>query len=219
MNITYVVIPVKPLSTSKMRLSRILSPLQRRSLVLAMLTDVLEAVSKSDVVDEAIVISGDERVWRVAEEFEASILPDQGWKLNESIVHATTLCVERGAESLLTLPADVPLVTPRDIHRMVLMASEERLVVLTPSRGGGTNALLRKPPNVIPPCFGEDSFKKHVEKAREKRVKVKVYDSPRLRLDVDTVEDLLAVMKFQAETRTHRLLRRMKFKLGTLKSL
>jgi 2-phospho-L-lactate guanylyltransferase len=59
-------------------------------------------------------------------------------------------------------------------------------VVLAPDRDQlGTNALLTRPPEAMPLCFGEHSFPRHLEAARLARLEVAVYESRGTRADVD----------------------------------
>jgi len=64
-------------------------------------------------------------------------------------------------------------------------------VVIAPDRRrSGTNALLCTPPAIIPPCFGADSFQRHLAAARSQSVDVRIVESHALALDIDELEDL-----------------------------
>ena len=77
-------IPVKNLSRSKERLSRILSLEERRALVLSMLEDILEDASHS-LLHRTVVVGSDGKVQLVAERFNALFLEDPGWTVNDSL--------------------------------------------------------------------------------------------------------------------------------------
>jgi 2-phospho-L-lactate guanylyltransferase len=65
------------------------------------------------------------------------------------------------------------------------------VVAIVPDRRrSGTNALLCTPPAIIPPCFGADSFQRHLAAARSQGVDVRVVESDALGLDIDELEDL-----------------------------
>jgi 2-phospho-L-lactate guanylyltransferase len=83
-----------------------------------------------------------------------------------------------------------------------------RNVVIVPDRHGqGTNALLLTPPDVMEPAFGEGSFARHAARARAAGAAVRVADLPSLALDVDTPEDLAALLAGRADApRTRALL-------------
>jgi 2-phospho-L-lactate guanylyltransferase len=99
-----------------------------------------------------------------------------------------------GADALLVLPIDLPLVS-RDALTTLLDELDDPhrpLVVLVPDRHGrGTNALLLAPPDAIEFCFGGDSRAAHLDCARSRGVRMVEADGP-LTLDLDTPADLLA---------------------------
>jgi 2-phospho-L-lactate guanylyltransferase len=202
----FAVVPVKALDASKRRLSSVLSPEKRRVLTAAMLLDVLNA-SKSSVVREVLVVSPDFAVQRVIDKCGVSYLAPKRAGLNSSLKEAIDGCVQRQADSVLILPADVPLVSAEDINRLVTLGSEQPTVVLSPSLSGGTNALFLNPPNVIPVCFGPNSFFKHVKEARSKGVAIKFYSSRGTALDVDSEEDLKRMIEIEDDVMSKQVLK------------
>ena len=65
------------------------------------------------------------------------------------------------------------------------------LVTIVPSDArSGTNALLLRPPDVIDPAFGSDSFEAHLRAAEAADAAVQVVSDPLLGFDLDTPEDL-----------------------------
>lgn len=64
-------------------------------------------------------------------------------------------------------------------------------MVIAPDRAEtGTNALLLRPPHVLRPQFGIDSFHRHLENARAANIHAVIYRSPTLAQDIDWPEDL-----------------------------
>src|SRR5208283_379288 len=171
----YAVVPVKSLGASKNRLSSVLSPQERRQLTLAMLEDVLSALQTS-VVDDTVVVSNDLTVHDVVGKFGAMYLAQKTSGLNSAIEEATEWCLQEGAEAVLVLPADIPLLSPADVDRIVKLGNyEKQTVVLSPSYDGGTNSLFQSPLNLIRVCFGPRSFAKHIKEAQNKGVCVRFY--------------------------------------------
>jgi len=195
----FAIVPVKAPPKSKARLSVVLNPQERRTLTLTMLEDVLKAL-KSSVVDQIVVISSDFTVQALAKKFGIVYLSESQLGLNRAIEQATEWCIQNDAESVLVLPADVPLIAPEDINQLVKLGSERTSVVISPSQNGGTNALLQKPPNLIPACFGPQSFIKHVNIASAAGVVAKIYDSPRVTMDIDSLEDLENFLNIESKT-------------------
>ena len=204
---TFVLIPVKKLSEAKRRLSKVLTDRERTRIVVAMLWDVLKAAAESDFVDNVVVLASDKAVKRMAEAFGAVFLEDPGGGLNEALTYGTDWCIQQGADGVLIIPSDLPLITPKDVDGIVSMGVDERCVVVSPSHDMGTNALLRRPPNVISTMFGIRSVNTHIKAARKKRIPLYVYNSWRLSVDVDDPPDLRFVLEKGAGTQTCRLLR------------
>ena len=213
---TFVIVPVKKLDDAKSRLSLVLLNNERKEYCLKMLEDVLTTVKTTRHIDQTVVVSKDAEVFQVAKSFDAVLLIEGQPGLNQAVSEAISWCTQRGATSTLVLPADIPLVTPMDLNR-ILSLGEKAAVVISPSRsGGGTNALLLTPPNVIPTFYGQHSFRRHVMEASMRRIRLRTLRSWRIALDIDTVEDLayFAALRL-GETRSHRFLA----KIGVLKRL
>jgi len=206
----FAVVPVKRLSVSKRRLSGVLNPQERKVLTLAMLEDVLSAL-KSSVVQNVVVVSTDPLVYQVAVKFGVSYSSVAGGGLNAAVGEATEWCVKRGAGSVLLLPADIPMLSFKDVNSIVALGIETSSVVLSPSLNGGTNALFQNPPNLIPACFGPKSFAKHVKEAHHKSLRVRFYCSVGIVADVDLAEDLKRLLDIQNSTRSRRFLEQVGF--------
>ena len=73
----------------------------------------------------------------------------------------------------------------------------------------GTNAILRKPPDVLESMFGHDSFKKHIDQADEKNVSYEIYEVKNLALDIDEPGDIDALKKLGQHTLAYRELIRL----------
>jgi 2-phospho-L-lactate guanylyltransferase len=202
----FAVIPVKGFSESKSRLSDLFSSEDRARLVMAMLRDVVRSVSASKVVAKAVVISTDSEILELACSLGLEAIEEVGSGLNNAVEQATDWCVANGGDSVLVLPSDVPLIECEDVTRLVMIGSARNSIAISPSGDGGTNALMRSPPNVIPPRFGPKSFSRHIEEALNRGVVVNFYRSPRLALDIDSEEDLRSLRKSPNETMTCRLL-------------
>ena len=203
----YAIVPVKKIGVSKRRLSQSLSPRERKALTVAMLEDVLQALKASNIT-KVLVVSNDPNVHPIAEQFGAFFFSPLRKGLNSAIEEAFVLCIRNKADSVLVLPADLPLITSRDINVIVELGSNNRRVVLVPSRDLGTNAFFQCPPHLVHACFGPDSFKKHVSEACSKDVCVKFYYSLGVGLDIDSVDDLHVLLKTENNTLSKQVLRK-----------
>ncbi len=208
--IVYAVVPVKSLGASKKRLSLVLSPQERSQLTLAMLEDVLSAL-KTSAVDNIVVVSNDLTVHDVVGKFGAMYLAQKTSGLNSAIEEATEWCVQEGAEAVLVLPADIPMLSSADVDRIVELGNcEEQTVVLSPSYNGGTNALFQSPLNLIHACFGPRSFAKHIKEAQSKGACVRLYYSTSVAADIDSAKDLSKLLKAESNTACRRVLDQFK---------
>ncbi len=207
--VVYAIVPVKRIGVSKRRLSQSLSLQERKSLTVAMLEDVLQAL-KASVVSKVLVVSNDLNVRPIAERYGVSFFSPLRKGLNSAIEEAFVWCMRNKADSVLVLPADIPLVAPKDIDIMVKLGSEGRRVLLVPSRDCGTNAFFQCPPHLVRACFGPDSFIKHAKEACVNEVCVKFYYSLGVGLDIDSVEDLQVLLKVENNTLSKQALRKFK---------
>ena len=205
----FAIIPVKNLDVTKSRLSPLLSSSERGCFVLKMLEDVLTAIKSTPKIRQTVVVGVDSETVQVAKSFGAVSLAEVALGLNEAILEAIKWCIQRGAESVLILPADIPLVMPTDLNGIISLG-EENAVVISPSRDGeGTNALLLKPSNCIKPFYGPGSFQRHMSEASMRKIRFCTFESPRIGLDVDTVKDLIAFVMLKAEeTSAYKFLKR-----------
>jgi len=205
----FVIIPVKRLENAKSRLSSLLTNNERKHFCLKMLEDVLRTVKSTKQVHETVVVSKDPMVSQIAKNFEVMYLKERKTGLNKTVSEAVDWCVEEGATSVLVLPADIPLVMPTDLNRIFALG-EKASMVISPSRNGkGTNALLLTPPKVSPTFYGPRSFQRHIEEATKLKISFRRYRSPRIALDIDTVEDFTHFISLGAkETSAYKALRK-----------
>lgn len=197
----WAVVPVKHLKDAKQRLSPVLTPRQRDSLTRAMLEDVLRALCQTRCLAGVMLVTGDAVVTAAARRFAARVLVERD-RLghSEAVTFAAKVLAGEKVSSMLSVAADLPLVTPDEITALVQAHTLPPAVTVAPARDKlGSNAMLCSPPNVLPFRFGENSFTPHLQRARELGIAPRVVERPGLGLDVDTPEDLAAF----AEKRSH----------------
>jgi 2-phospho-L-lactate guanylyltransferase len=187
-----VIVPMKSLRLAKQRLRPAVADGERLYLARTMLAHVLTAVNASGVADLPLVVSPDPEVLALARVQGFGVLCERQPGYNEAVTQAAIWAQERGAASVLVLPADLPRLEPGDVRAMVVLAGEgSRAVVIAPDSGEtGTNALLLRPPFLLPFSFGPASFARHCALARAAGVEPAVYRSPSLAHDIDLPEDL-----------------------------
>ena len=204
-----ILIPVKNLSSAKQRLAAVLDQQARTELAHAMLHDVVAAIAAWPARPACTLVTGDPFALDLAQHYDFEIIPDPSNPGETGAIEmATQLCVSRGIESTLVIPADIPLIQANEIKEILANAPAEGSVLAPAADGRGTNAAFRRPANLFPLRFGNDSFKPHLEAAKGTGKPCVVLQLPNLVVDVDNPEDLQQVLGRPGETRTQQLLRR-----------
>jgi len=195
----WAIIPVKPLRRGKSRLAGTLSEDERTELNRSLLQNTLKTFADLKEVEEVLVISRDPQALTIARNYGARTVREDGQpELNTALKRATVVAQVYATGGVLVLPADLPLVTRDDILTLIERAGEPPVVVIAPDRHErGTNALLISPTGLIEYDFGEDSFQRHCQHAREAGARLEIVNLPTLGLDLDLPEDLQLVRKFE----------------------
>jgi 2-phospho-L-lactate/phosphoenolpyruvate guanylyltransferase len=215
----WVIVPAKEPWRAKSRLAGVLTQSRRWSLSMQLLERTLIAVRDATVIDRCIVISkaaphlamarvygmiavSELRAGRAEGPAEAEPAREVGADpLNAALRQAAEVAVRGGATGLLILHADLVRINAGAIDEMVRAVPDGPAVVLAPDHGHrGTNALLMRPPSVIPFLFGPDSFAAHRHMADLLGIPLVVHDSPALAEDLDTPDDLTLLNLLDAPT-------------------
>jgi 2-phospho-L-lactate guanylyltransferase len=185
------IIPVKPFRRAKSRLSPVMSKPIRAATARSLLSRTLDTLASCDLQLATCVISRDMTALDLAQRQNAVALAESESGLNAALNQAREWAVSHGAQAILVLPADLPLLTPNDIMALVNLSCEPRSVVIAPdTRGEGTNALLLRPPDALHFAFGQQSFYEHCAQAETSPLVLHVYRSPTVAFDLDTPADL-----------------------------
>jgi 2-phospho-L-lactate guanylyltransferase len=206
---TIAILPVKGFSNAKQRLRGGLSPELRESLAEAMFSDVLGALALASL-DAVLVVTAGQRARRIAEAHGATVLEDDEAGHNEAAAIGLVAALERRADRALLVPGDCPALDPADLDALLARQVVAPSALVVPDRHGtGTNALLLTPPDALVPSFGPGSCQRHLSLASERGTHAEVVRIPSLALDVDTPEDLEALLSSTDRARaTHELLSR-----------
>ena len=166
-----------------------------------MLTDVFEALEKSRLVDDVVVVTSDRTVEVLARGYGNQVIADDPADgHSQAAALGARWALDDGAFHALLLAGDTPAIDPDEIDVLADLLADGPEVVIVPDRhGSGTNALLLTPPDVISPSFGPGSRERHEQLARDAGAKVRIARIPSLLLDVDTAEDLDALAEHLAQ--------------------
>jgi len=191
----FAIVPVKDLEETKSRLSPFLTPKEREMLTLTMLDHVLATLREVDVVEQFGVVSPSPRALFVAEKAKATALLQESRGLNNALEEGRNWAISEGASSLLVLPADLPYLSVFDVRMLATISGDERVAVISPDEADeGTNALLMRPGDAMPFAFGPGSYEIHQRTAKKHGLEVEIYKQASVSHDVDTLEDLQALI-------------------------
>lgn len=192
------VVPVKRFADAKQRLAPGLDDERRQALAAAMLADVLEAIGAARSIERTILVSGDPLAQEIAAEARATVevVPDPADEGHSVAAEAGIVRAEAdGASCVVLLPADCPLLAPRELDRLLTGVPATYTAIVPDRHGTGTNALVLSPPGAIEPAFGEGSRERHVAAARAAGIPFEVEEVASLALDLDTPADVVALTR------------------------
>jgi 2-phospho-L-lactate guanylyltransferase len=173
-----------------------------------MLYDVLTTLYNWKNGPPVAVVTSDPYAMNMAGEYKFEVIPDpDNPGETGAIEKATHLCVERGIESTLVIPADIPLIQAWELDEILKHAPVEGSVLVPAADGRGTNAALRRPANLFPLRFGNDSFKPHHAAAQATGKPCVVLNLPGIAVDVDNPEDLQTLLSLPGKTRAQQMAR------------
>src|ERR1039458_1100971 len=205
-------IPVKSLTTAKQRLAAALDQERRSQLAEAMMRDGMTAAAGAVGRIGVALVPGKARARAVAAEFGFRVIADPR---NESetaaIEGATAWCEQRGYDTTIIVPGDIPLITSDELQRVLDAAPAEGAVFVPAYDRRGSNCILRRPASIIPLRFGNDSFLPHCEAMRKTGRELVVLEMPGMGLDIDNPHELELLLQRDGSTNAQRLLRSWNF--------
>ena len=188
---TWVVVLIKDFDSAKERLRPALGHKSRRALARR---NAQLAVNAAAAGDHVLAVTGSEEVADMAAAWGASVLLEPSEEgQNTAAERGIARARAGGAEAVLLLSSDLPLVTADAVRQLLQAAGRLKapVVVAVPAIGrGGTNALYLRPADVIGMHFGDESLAKFQDDAEARGVKLVVHHSEALALDLDEPSDL-----------------------------
>ncbi len=190
------IVPVKTFSRAKTRLN--FSSEKTEKVCKIMLESVLEAISKSELIEKTIIVSKDETAFEIGKKSGSMEIYDhEELGVNNAVKLADEYLTKEGFNSSVVFPQDIPLIQEEDIRTLLEMTIQNRCVLVVPSRKfDGTNALFRTPVDVMETHYDEDSYKIHLNTAEKRNATSALALIRRLMLDVDDQSDLNLIMNY-----------------------
>jgi 2-phospho-L-lactate/phosphoenolpyruvate guanylyltransferase len=193
----WAVVPIKELDGAKQRLAPLLSPAQRRALIEVMMGEVLEAVAETSSLAGIIVVTVDPQATALATRLGARVVTDGARDGHTgSVMGGVRLLLKEGRGGMLTLPADIPAVTPQEISLVVGAHLPGRSFTIAPAHDLlGSNTVICSPPDAVPLRFGDNSYYPHLEAAEKGGIEPTVMPQPGIAMDIDHPVDLAAFLR------------------------
>lgn len=195
---TSVLIPVKSLAHGKSRLAKVLSDSHRELLIVLLFKRMVEMIKKSKNDVNIFVVSNDAVIIKLANTFHINHIYEKHPGHNRALTEAAKQLDP--AIPLLTISADLPFITEKDITALISLIGEKDAVLVPSKEKTGTNAVLVKKPLLIPYLFGKQSFSKFTEILQGKSIAFTTFYSESLAFDIDTAQDL-ALFKSKIQNR------------------
>ena len=196
----HAVVPIKETSDAKRRLADVLCAARRQQLALAMFEDVLATLTGVRELAGVVVVTVDPAAAAIAARHGARVSDAGAREGHTGAVAAAAR--ELAAQTMLTLPGDIPLVESDDICQLIdvhrnATGRGARGFTIVPARDErGSNAILCSP-----------------AAAKRCAIEPTVVPLPRIALDIDTPDDLAQFLATPSPTRTRALLEQWRLRL------
>ncbi len=192
-------VPFKRFDQAKERLAALLSPPEREALARLLLAEALQALAGTPSIRRTVLVTSDAGAAALAGEHGAGTLPEPaGVRGLNPALEAARRAILGGAEppdALLVLHADIAGLDPAAIEEFVTDGAPAPLVRLCPARDEGTNALLLRPPDLIPFRYGPRSAPAHEAEAHTAGARFERRIVVALRDDLDTPADVERLLR------------------------
>ncbi|TFG06008.1 MAG: 2-phospho-L-lactate guanylyltransferase [Promethearchaeota archaeon] len=207
----FTIIPIKSLADGKKRLNPILSPTQRRDLILTSLQDVLQAATNSKLTDQTVLVTSDPEIVTISKTWAYPKLTYLIEPTSQGTHHAVQYAIhwsqEQAASSILIIPADIPLIGFNDIDEIIGLGKSKNTIILIPSqRKEGTNAFFHPHPPFFPVWYGPDSYQKNLVSITNLNLPFIILERAKFALDIDLKEDLAKLLQLNDNSLTKQLI-------------
>ena len=188
---TGLVIPMKRLDEAKTRLREAVPEEERKKLCLSMLKHLLSQACLCPEFDRIYIISPQEEImdWLPGFEQVKHICSCRDRGLNSAAEEAAGVLFRDGLHTMVFLHGDLPYVTAQDLKCLYREAQKAQVVLVPDQTGTGTTALAATPPGCLRTSFGPGSFQKHKITCEKQGLSYRIYENPRLGMDMDLPQD------------------------------
>ena len=194
---TAIIIPIKKFEKSKTRLSGFLNPEQRVRLCHLMVNDLIEKISELEGSSMFLVTNEIITIPEKLNEKIVVLFEGRSTGVNDAVKLADSYIARVKFDSSVVIPIDIPLLTLIEINEIISFARnyKENICMVPSNSFDGTNILLRKPHSIIDTSYDDNSFFNHFKKALERGISPKIFYHENLKLDIDTIGDVMLALK------------------------
>ena len=157
-----------------------------------MLEEIVYTLSISPDIYKTLIVTKEKGAIEIGRKYNAiSIIDNDEKNVNSAIALADKYLLENEFDASIIFPQDIPYIKTQDIDFILNYMTPPNFAIVVPSRRfDGTNALVRMPINLMTTHYDEDSYKIHMNTAKEVTRNVALVFVKRIMWDVDNLEDL-----------------------------
>jgi 2-phospho-L-lactate guanylyltransferase len=157
-----------------------------------MLEEILHTLSISPQIETTVMVTKEKKAIEIGKKFNTiTIIDDKEESVNSAVALADKYLLDNKFDASIVFPQDIPFLKTQDIDFMLNYKMHPNFAIIVPSRRfDGTNALVRMPVDLMKTHYDEDSYKIHMNTAKENTLNVAMVFVKRIMWDVDNTEDL-----------------------------
>lgn len=202
---SFLLIPVAPLSRTKSRLRDCFSKEQLKELTIAMFKDLGKKLSTVSCYEEKIVYCHGSEILDLAINYGLIGIREELTSPRKSfdavIDDLNNIAIENhDAQQTVFTFLDTILISTKNFYEINALVKKNQLVICPAIHSGGISVFGRNPPNIIRTHFSDSlvpSFVASLKDAQERGLKnIAIYDSFRAGFDIDIKHDLLLAYQY-----------------------
>lgn len=182
-------IPIKKFTTSKKRLSNVISSTEREALAASMANNTIDILSKSNICHSITVVTNDSTLsFHNTNSYftESSLNEGLGEAINSSAV----------SDEILIMHADLPRINETDLQHLLSLYDKSKVSIVSDIKKQGTNCLMFHGSLNFQYKFGTDSYNLFLNEFKNNGINYQDIDLPSLQDDLDSEEDYFKLIKY-----------------------
>lgn len=182
-------IPIKKFTTSKKRLSKVISSSEREALAASMANNTIDILSKSNICHSITVVTNDSSL-----SFNNTNSYFTESSLNEGLEEAINSSAV--SDHILIMHADLPRINETDLQHFLSLYDRAKVSIVSDIKKQGTNCLMFSGSLNFQYKFGTDSYNLFLNEFKNNGINYQDIDLPSLQDDLDSEEDYFKLIKY-----------------------